>query len=98
VPPNWIAQQPVIAPLTVAIDLCEWTLGVEPLVTDEFEQVAMHHVGARLGHRAHRRTGVDPVLGGQAASGHAEFLQRVGKGKGRFKLLLTSLCMAPSSR
>src|ERR1019366_8960359 len=51
--------------------------GVQILVAQEFIYVAMHLVGARLGHETHRAAGRVAHIGFEAAGGHAEFRQRV---------------------
>src|SRR5256885_15328667 len=60
---------------------------VQRTVTDEFEEVSMKFVGARLRYRIYRSRRVLSVLSGQCAGLDLELLQRVGERQGKIQIV-----------
>ena len=94
-----VAHQAVIEALAGrAVDPGERAGRVETVVARELEEVAVEHVGARLGDDADRSAGVQAVLRVLRAGLDPELLQRVGNGSGMLNPSKTLLCVAPSRR
>src|SRR5688572_16903997 len=72
-----VTQQTVILPLAVRPHRRKLIGRVEPLVPVELEQVPVDDVGSRLRHRIDRGSRAHAVVGGEAARGDAELLQRI---------------------
>ena len=69
------AERTYIEPLTR--DFLEEILRIEAAVAEEFEGVAVHHIGARLGHGIHRGAGADATGGFLGTGNETEFLERI---------------------
>ena len=57
--------------------------GVQLVIAEEIEQVAVEAVAARFGHDIDHAAGMQPVLGRQSVGLHVEFLHRIRERNGQ---------------
>ena len=87
-PAELVALETIVFPLSVGTDARKRARRVETMVAEELERVAGEPIRPRLGHGVDRRRRVEAILGGQAARGHPEFLERIGERQRQVHVLL----------